>query len=104
MILVCTSIFMVLVVGVEIAVPSEDVLTVVGDQVLLSCGVVRDRDNQISNCSWVGPNREELWAGGSDEERSVFIERDQDFYYCVLEIARWVNRLFCFVTFISDWN
>ena len=74
--------------AVEITFQTEDVLAVVGDKARLSCGVERSRENRFSNCSWVGPDRGVWWVGGSQDRADAFVERDQDFYYCVLEINR----------------
>ena len=79
--------------GVEITFHSDDVLAVVGDEARLSCGVERNRNNRFSNCSWVGPDREVLWAGGLEKKSNVFLERDQEFYYCVLEFTRYERNL-----------
>ena len=75
--------------GVEITYHSEDVLAVVGDQARLSCGVERSRENRFNNCSWVGPDRGVWWANQVENRGNVFLERDQDFYYCVLKTNRY---------------
>ena len=82
---------LVVVRGVEIRSHSSDIVGVVGDMARLWCGVERHRDNKFTNCSWVGPDRRVVWVGGGHHDREeVVVERDQDLYYCVLEISRLV--------------
>ena len=87
--------------GVEITYHSEDVLAVVGDQARLSCGVERSRENRFNNCSWVGPDRGVWWADQAKNRGNVFVERDQDFYYCVLEINRYFSVQLSFFCTLS---
>ena len=75
--------------ALDIDYQSQDVFAAIGDKARLSCGVRRDSENRFSNCSWTQPSGKQLWAGPMEDRLSVYVERDQEYFYCVVEIQRY---------------
>ena len=73
----------------ELSSITGDVTAVEGDRVRMECGTERERRNTFTNCSWGGPDRERHFADVGGKNRiNVYIERNDQYHLCVLEIDR----------------